>query len=425
MKFSILGDDPDVMPLVRAVVKSTDHTLTTAAFTGDIGSQLLEAAPSIRLVESWEDLLGDAETEAVIVCGSNPGVLEGAKQIAAGRIPLMLVPHADQGAEFAYELLLVHDDTGVLLVPAFPLGVKPEFQRLHRAIADGQLGRVLFLKMDRGITTSTQVITNAATDIELLHDADLLRRMGQASNDGRDDSAEDSRVDVDQVTALVSGNTEQGFSTATVTLAGARVPEATWIVNATDPSTSGYSTRTRWNLEIKGEKRTAKLSGSDREHEFSLEFVPPLADSAEAAAASDRGTIDFINEFALAASGDRDANVPKWNDLIRVFEILDARHRSIRRRRTIDLYYETTSERSQFKTHMTAIGCGVMTLTLFGLVFYLVIASIADLPEWLLHIARVIWLLPLLIFITLQLLYFITRPSAKTDDHSPAESQAE
>ncbi len=69
---------------------------------------------------------------------------------------------------------------------------------------------------------------------------------------------------------------------------------------------------------------------------------------------------------------------PDWTDLTRDFEVLDAVRRFLARRRTIDLHFETTSERSLFKTQMTAIGCGVLMLTLFAVVALLFLGSVLD-----------------------------------------------
>lgn len=428
MQFSLIGDDPDAMPFVRAIVESSDHSLVSAALTDAIAQPLLELSPSLRLVESWEDLLAEQGIEAAIVCGSSPTVLEGAKQLAAGRIPLLVVPHANQGAEFAYELLLIQDDTNVVLVPAFPLGLQHDVRLLMEDIATGRFGRVLFMKMERSIATANRVVTNARTDVELLHDADLLRRLGQAAAQVEEDtSADDSRIDVDQVTALLSGVTDSGYPTGTVTLAGARVPEATWVVNAVadeiPADAKSVSKQTsRWKLEVKGEQRSVVLSGTNRCDGLELESQPPIDAFSDSSSKSNADVdaksaeLRFLDNFADKVAERAGEPVPAWNDLIRVFEVIDARHRSVRRRRTIDLYYESTSERNQFKTQMTAIGCGVMTLTLFGLVAYLVIASIADLPNWVLHVARALWLAPLMVFIGLQLLYFITRPSSQNAD---------
>ena len=61
-----------------------------------------------------------------------------------------------------------------------------------------------------------------------------------------------------------------------------------------------------------------------------------------------------------------------------VDETVDAMHRSFERRRTIDLRSETTSERGIFKSQMTTIGCGLLTLTLVGLLALLLFGSAID-----------------------------------------------
>ena len=50
----------------------------------------------------------------------------------------------------------------------------------------------------------------------------------------------------------------------------------------------------------------------------------------------------------------------------------------MRRRRAIDLHLETTSERNLFKSHMTAAGCLMLTFTLVGVVFLLLVMPLFD-----------------------------------------------
>lgn len=73
-----------------------------------------------------------------------------------------------------------------------------------------------------------------------------------------------------------------------------------------------------------------------------------------------------------------DDSLPTWTDAVRTFDLVDAVQRSIRRRRTIDLHFESMSERSQFKTQMTALGCGVLSLTTVGMVLLLLVGAIFD-----------------------------------------------
>ncbi|MDA1018428.1 MAG: hypothetical protein O3A00_28725, partial [Planctomycetota bacterium] len=368
-------------------------------------------------------VLADSSMEALIACGSQQSVLEGTRQIAATGIPILLLPHADQGAEFAYELMLIRDDTGTCLVPAFLASQLECVRQFAASIAKGDLGRVRFLRFDRDVPSRSGSLTTQQLDAELLQDVDLLRSLCRvAGSRDADATAEENRIDIDQVTGLISGVTDVGVSTATVTLAGAHVPESTWAISAVSVAENDSGDRQSWKLSVKGDDRTAVLSGFNRHDDVRLSFEPNLDHSDSTSSNANSLLNHFEHETQrLRSSAGTESNRPEsnqqdlwpvWNDLTRAFEIIDARHRSIRRRRTIDLYFETTSERNQFKTQMTALGCGVMSLTFFGLLLYLVVASLVELPEGVLQVLRVIWLLPLMGFIGLQLLYFITRPSS-------------
>ena len=103
---------------------------------------------------------------------------------------------------------------------------------------------------------------------------------------------------------------------------------------------------------------------------------------------------------------------------MRAFETVEATHRSVRRRRTIELHFESQSERSLFKTQMTAIGCGILTLTFFAVLVVLMIGAMFD-PEKMsqgtvlaMKIARIAVFMPVFLFLLFQLLLFVTRPSS-------------
>jgi hypothetical protein len=100
---------------------------------------------------------------------------------------------------------------------------------------------------------------------------------------------------------------------------------------------------------------------------------------------------------------------------VRAFELVEAAHRSRVRRRTIDLYFDTPSERSNFKTQMTAIGCGVLMFTLLGMLLTLALGAAANefgLPAGVMKIARLAVFAPLLVFLAMQLLLLVAKPSA-------------
>ena len=100
----------------------------------------------------------------------------------------------------------------------------------------------------------------------------------------------------------------------------------------------------------------------------------------------------------------------KWMESFSIsLELAEAVKKSLRRRRTVDVHFDSGSERGVFKSQMTAMGCGVLTFMLFGMVVYLVIAQLTSLPTWVLHTARILWIAPLVIFLLAQALLPIAR----------------
>jgi hypothetical protein len=83
--------------------------------------------------------------------------------------------------------------------------------------------------------------------------------------------------------------------------------------------------------------------------------------------------------LASLTGGERSASsAARWSDLIRAFEVVDAARSSARRRRAVDLHLESNSERNIFKSHMTAAGCLMLTFTLVGVVFLLLVMPLFD-----------------------------------------------
>ena len=393
MNFALLGNDPAVLPLVSAITGHSRHALTHAALPGDLQGELMRLVPRARICGNWDELLLEERLDAVIVAGHEEGVLEGARQLAAAGKALVVLPSADQGLDWVYQLTLVRDDTRVLLVPIFPQQGRPAVRRALELIQDGQLGTLLHLQFERERppkepAAGPPLLEREEIERELLPDVDLLRAFGG---------------DYDQVTAVHSGTVGPRVSVATVTLAGRNLPEATWTLRAAE--------RARWSLKVTGVggQLTLECSGADDEPVLLLGGVrQDLSGVAE-----DAGTA-LLASVEQALSGERVR--PNWSDLTRAFEIVDATRRSIARRRTIDQHFETTSERSLFKTQMTAIGCGVLVFTIFAVILLLIAGAVFDPGDRAMRIARVLVFLPLFLFLVLQGLLWITRPSASAVD---------
>jgi hypothetical protein len=100
-------------------------------------------------------------------------------------------------------------------------------------------------------------------------------------------------------------------------------------------------------------------------------------------------------------------------------ELLEGLDKSFRRRRTVDVYLDSVSERAVFKTQMTAIGCGVLGYLMFGMVAYLMIAQLLKPSPAVLNVARILWIAPLVLFLIAQLLLPLAR------DRAPAPNTTE
>ena len=89
---------------------------------------------------------------------------------------------------------------------------------------------------------------------------------------------------------------------------------------------------------------------------------------------------------------------------------------SLERRRTVDLHHEPVSERTIFKTQMTALGCAVLFGTLVLMLGYLAIASVIPLNGTLLIVLRMLVFAPLVLFLLAQLLLPLSLTSPENVD---------
>ena len=410
MRFAIVGETADTAAIVASIHNSAEHEVTHAALLSD-DSALLASMPGLRRVPEWEDVLADESISAVVVAGDEELVLPPARQIAGSGRPLVVIPSPGMTSAFAYELSLVRDENLVPLYPILAHRLDPAASHFRDLVHGGELGELIQFRLEREIPLDgSTLLDQACVETWLLPDADLLRWIAGAFT---------------QVTALYQGSTDDGFASATVNLAGDAATDTSWTLTR--------SANPKWQLTASGKNGQLVLK-----HDGATSIL------------RDGETVGLPNGNQQSAEGDWLDVVPTaiqtflggqtepaeqsavWTDFTRSNEIVDAHRRSIKRRRTIDMHFETLSERSQFKTQMSAMGCGVLTYTLFGLVAYLIAAgafapaeeapqSQKDRFALLCNIGRAVWLLPLGVFLVSQLLLIIARPPAKTVEE-PADA---
>jgi len=187
-------------------------------------------------------------------------------------------------------------------------------------------------------------------------------------------------------------------------------PEATWTLTPSD----GEST---WRVTARGDLGTAVLFGAAETDTVTLERMPEGISPETVPAGFDEGAaILKVLEAALAGEAVR----PDWTDLTRDIDIMAACQRSVDSRRTIDLHFERTSERTLFKSQMTAIGCALLIVTFLASLGFLILGSLFDVNETVMRVLRFIIFLPLGIFLLLQLLLVLARPASS--DPSPPKT---
>ena len=399
MRLALLCDDPAVVPWLDAMAGGSAHEVVVAATVSPRGSDLLRGRAGIRLTSQWEDLLIARDIDAVLVGGSEPSLLEAVKQLATAGQSILFLPQAAQGSTFLYELSLIRDDNRVRLCPALLHRRDQALVRLRDVLRDGSLGKVQLIQFEREVSgpSTTGPLPQTVVDAALLPDLNLLRWLSG---------------DYDQITALRTGAANEAVLMQTVTLAGRGLPEATWHIQ----STNGAEVS---RLTVHSERGRTVVECDPASNEWVLTESNGTKVVGNRVAAAR----ELLDEFAASLTGN--ASLIEWPELVKVFETLDATQRSVKRRRTIELHFEPMSERATFKTQMAAMGCGVLMVTLLLALVYLAIASLVPpsplpgLPPdgWesvrgVLHIGRVFVFAPPAIFLVLQLLYPLTRPTS-------------
>ena len=398
MDFALLGTGHETLPLIRALTSTTEHRLV--AFTADdsLVLELLQRAPAARRLSASVEALNVSGLGAVIIDTEDAETLEIAKQLATNSVAILLVPRAAHGIEFIYQLGLIRDEQPdqFRLYPIRPWRTHPLVLKLQDCLLQSRLGRVHQVQFERhvsvnGLPTEPALLTKSQIEEALLADADLLKFLAG---------------EFDQVTALETGNAEHEIVQASVNMTGATATAAQWLCKGTHDASN-------WRLTVTGAAGNIALSGSqDRQ---TIDWQSAISGQNERDQISFDDGPAVLKEFLAGLTADDSG---KWaDDLNRNFDLLEGTHRSLRRRRTVDLYFDTPSERSNFKTQMTAVGCAVLMLTLLTILMGLgagLVASELKLPPVFMQVVRVLVFAPLFLFLILQVGIVLSKPSAKS-----------
>jgi hypothetical protein len=327
----LVADTPEALRAVRAFGSACGGKWDAVIAPSDSHSTWSEFGPC-RSLEAGRSLLLSQPAE--IVCAAVDASLLSLVSSALGAgSSLTLLPDARQTADWAYSLFPIAEESPDRAHPWFADRQDPAVQSLRRLVAAGRLGECRHAAWETAL--AAQEISKSDVERRLLRDIDLLRSVFG---------------EYDQLTAIPVAASDESVLTQTVTLTGRSLPTVTWTIRADDSPSR--------RLIVTATNGRATLSES-HDGVQSLEISPAALSQ------------DFPEPAATSPPAD-------WHDLLRAFDYVAAARRSIRRRRAIDLRAEAISEKAQFKTLMSATGCGLLVWTLLGVVFMLVGASVLD-----------------------------------------------
>lgn len=402
MDFALWGTGHGTVPIIKALTATPEHRLVAFVADDSLASEVLRMAPAARRLSGASEALNVSGLDAIIIDASDTETMDTARQLAANSVAILLVPRAAHGIEFIYQLGLIRDEQPdqFRLYPIRPWREHPFVRRLQDSIRQDRLGHIHQLQWEReehvdGPENQPALLTKPQVEQALLADADALKFVAG---------------EFDQVTALQTGDAEHGIVQAAVSLAGPKASPAQW-------SCRGTHGPANWKLTVTGAAGNIVLSGGPDLRTMSW-WATILGNVEAEQLEFDYGPA-ILREFL---SGLTTADTGKWaDDLNRIFDLLEGTHRSLRRRRTVELYFDTPSERSNFKTQMTAVGCSVLMLTLLTIVMGLGVGIVANelkLPRVVMQVVRILVFAPLFVFLFLQVAIFLSRPSAGTKTSS-------
>jgi hypothetical protein len=345
MKLALLSSTPQAIAFAREAVR-LGHGVPIAYDAGSHKASLLDAIPSLRFRDDWENLLGEREIDALIVAGPTlpedmPSDVQERrddqlrKLIQAG-VPLVIIPPVCE-AIVGFELEMIRRDVKGIVVPAWAGPLHPMLDDVAQWSDDksaAALGKIELLGIERFLPLRQRGDVLPA----FAHDAEILRKLAgpvvrlTASGAARDGEAKPSLANL-----TVHVEAEKGFpcrwsAAAASSFVGARLTLQGSTVNLSLSMPAAEP----WELtNPAGDRDTCPLNG--------VEAV--------------------LTELARAIQTGAEPKVT-WLHACRAVEAMEAIDRSIARNRAIELYNEEHSEESSFKGIMAASGCLMLLGTL-------------------------------------------------------------
>ncbi|MDA0833771.1 MAG: hypothetical protein O2955_01940 [Planctomycetota bacterium] len=370
-RWALMGEHPLIATIADRLIADDRFVLAYGVRTSQLQKHDGTNIATARFSDHWDELTGDSELDFIVVASDQTEMLEGAKLLATMGRTLAILPLAELGTSWIHELSLVRDDETATLVTLWPLREHPGVMQLKQRLAGGEIGRILEVQFQRTVRKPASqgvpgLIPPRELDDLFLHDADVICYLvGEPTH----------------LTSVTLGHIEGAVSRALTTIGLGHDVAASWSVSTGETADS-------WQLIVRGESGSIELKGDANGQsavlsvgENTTTYSTEQIDEKIGARLTDVILHDAVGRPVEAASPTVPKPQSEWATTLRIFEMLDASHRSRRRRRTIDLLGETPSERSQFKAQMAAVGCGLLMATFMGVLGLLLLGAFVDAPS--------------------------------------------
>jgi hypothetical protein len=390
MRFAIIGQSAEAVVLIDSIRAAGSHQLGACCVAGSLAAAMSERGIAFSQVASPEEAIIDSGIEVVVVAEEDVDrSMSLARQASQADCHVIVIPPDEVSTAYSFELHLLLDES--------QYGIIPLTGRWYMA-ADAAASR----EMEKNIQ-------QLAMDLPLTDDAAELQRWQLRAVDALCGCG----FEYTRVTALDVPGADGRLLSRSMTLAAsdaadAQVPPG--ILTFRKSPALHVFTPSGGDGESGTVSRAQLLvTTTDGEEHSSATALP------DPAGCEYRSEDEALVMRLVAHLADRDQCQRHMEQFSNTLEMVAGLQKSLRRRRTVDVYFDGISERSAFKTQMTAIGCGVLTYVIFGMVGFLIMAKLTDLPPLMLQIARIAWIAPVVIFLLAQFLLPLARERRKSD----------
>lgn len=367
MKFSFIGTNRRAAPLLQELSRSTEHSLMLGAVAGSLEEAVTLAQIPFRRVPEFEEAVVDPDSEAVIVALENSEeTLRISRAASQSGKHIVVIPPPDCSPAFSFELHLILDESSHSIISLTDRWLLPDLAPEEHQLALDRTN-VLQIALELPVSDcSAESLTS-----QILGGLDVIGACGfhYTQITAMESWARDGKLLSLFITLNSQPGSEQVEPPATLILKPSETVQSAEVglrINRSD------GTQTQMAI-VRTANLLPRINSLCRHREMCSRWMESFSET---------------------------------------LELSEAVKKSLKRRRTVDVHFDSGSERGVFKSQMTAIGCGVLTFMMFGMVAFLVVAQVVDLPRWVLYTARILWITPLVIFLLAQALLPIARDRA-------------